>query len=131
MGILRPCFVRVIQPDFGLGNIITDSLETIALNALYIARAASHTATASGAVSVTSTTPSSKVCMAACSPRPRPKSGKIRCIEQKYCKGQVRAPSPEIGLVRAPEVAATCVTVILVFYRFSSWLSAINLVRCE
>ncbi len=36
-GDLRPCFVRVIEPDFKLGNIITDSLETIALNTLYIA----------------------------------------------------------------------------------------------
>ena len=36
-GDLRPCFVRVTEPDFGLGNIITDSLETIALNTLYIA----------------------------------------------------------------------------------------------
>ena len=36
-GDLRPCFVRVIEPDFRLGNIITDALETIALNTLYIA----------------------------------------------------------------------------------------------
>ncbi len=35
-GDLRPCFVRVIEPDFRLGNIITDALETIALNTLYI-----------------------------------------------------------------------------------------------
>lgn len=35
-GDLRPCFVRVVEPDFVLGNICIDSLETIALNALYI-----------------------------------------------------------------------------------------------
>jgi sulfatase maturation enzyme AslB (radical SAM superfamily) len=35
-GDLRPCFVRVSEPDFSLGNIHTDSLETIALNSLYI-----------------------------------------------------------------------------------------------
>ena len=35
-GDLRPCFIRVIEPDFKLGNIITDSLEAIALNTLYI-----------------------------------------------------------------------------------------------
>jgi MoaA/NifB/PqqE/SkfB family radical SAM enzyme len=35
-GDLRPCFVRVAEPDFVLGNICTDRLETIALNALYI-----------------------------------------------------------------------------------------------
>ncbi len=32
----RPCFVRVTEPDFSLGNIQTDSLETIALNTLYV-----------------------------------------------------------------------------------------------
>jgi MoaA/NifB/PqqE/SkfB family radical SAM enzyme len=36
-GDLRPCFVRVTEPDFALGDIISDSLETIALNTLYIA----------------------------------------------------------------------------------------------
>lgn len=35
-GDLRPCFIRVSEPDFVLGNICTDRLETIALNALYI-----------------------------------------------------------------------------------------------
>jgi MoaA/NifB/PqqE/SkfB family radical SAM enzyme len=35
-GDLRPCFVRVVEPDFRLGNIITDSMETIALNTLYV-----------------------------------------------------------------------------------------------
>jgi MoaA/NifB/PqqE/SkfB family radical SAM enzyme len=35
-GELRPCFVRVKEPDFILGNIIRDPLETIALNSLYI-----------------------------------------------------------------------------------------------
>jgi MoaA/NifB/PqqE/SkfB family radical SAM enzyme len=35
-GDLRPCFIRVSEPDFILGNILTDSLETIALNTLYI-----------------------------------------------------------------------------------------------
>jgi MoaA/NifB/PqqE/SkfB family radical SAM enzyme len=35
-GDLRPCFIRVSEPDFILGNIRTDSLETIALNTLYI-----------------------------------------------------------------------------------------------
>jgi sulfatase maturation enzyme AslB (radical SAM superfamily) len=35
-GDLRPCFVRVSEPDFVLGNICTDRLETIALNALCI-----------------------------------------------------------------------------------------------
>ena len=35
-GDLRPCCVRVSEPDFVLGNICTDSLETIALNTLYI-----------------------------------------------------------------------------------------------
>lgn len=35
-GDLRPCFIRVVEPDFILGNIITDGLETIALNTLYI-----------------------------------------------------------------------------------------------
>lgn len=36
-GDVRPCFVRVLEPDFILGNIITDSKATIVLNALYIA----------------------------------------------------------------------------------------------
>lgn len=35
-GELRPCYIRVVEPDFVLGNIITDSLESIALNSLYI-----------------------------------------------------------------------------------------------
>ncbi len=35
-GDLRPCFIRVSEPDFLLGNLRTDRLETIALNALYI-----------------------------------------------------------------------------------------------
>ncbi len=35
-GDLRPCFIRVVEPDFILGNIMRDSLETIALNTLYI-----------------------------------------------------------------------------------------------
>ena len=35
-GDLRPCFIRVSEPDFLLGNIHTDTLETIALNTLYV-----------------------------------------------------------------------------------------------
>ncbi len=35
-GDLRPCFIRVTEPDFSLGNIQADSLETIALNTLYV-----------------------------------------------------------------------------------------------
>jgi radical SAM protein with 4Fe4S-binding SPASM domain len=35
-GDLRPCFIRVVEPDFILGNIMRDSLETIALNTLYV-----------------------------------------------------------------------------------------------
>jgi len=35
-GDIRPCFIRVVEPDFNLGNVIFDSLETIALNTLYI-----------------------------------------------------------------------------------------------
>jgi len=35
-GDLRPCFIRVSEPDFVLGNIRTNSLETIALNTLYV-----------------------------------------------------------------------------------------------
>ena len=35
-GDLRPCFIRAAEPGFILGNIQTDALETIALNALYI-----------------------------------------------------------------------------------------------
>ena len=35
-GELRPCFIRVSEPDFVLGNILTDELETIALNTLLI-----------------------------------------------------------------------------------------------
>jgi sulfatase maturation enzyme AslB (radical SAM superfamily) len=42
-GDLRPCFIRVGEPDFSLGNIQTDSLESIALNTLYVgARRKSH-----------------------------------------------------------------------------------------
>jgi radical SAM protein with 4Fe4S-binding SPASM domain len=42
-GDLRPCFIRVAEPDFVLGNIISDTLETIALNTLFIgARRKSH-----------------------------------------------------------------------------------------
>ena len=36
-GDLRPCFIRVTEPDFIIGNIHRDSPETIALNTLYIA----------------------------------------------------------------------------------------------
>ncbi|MBK8043937.1 MAG: SPASM domain-containing protein [Haliscomenobacter sp.] len=35
-GDLRPCFIRVTEPDFVLGNIYRDALEKIALNTLYI-----------------------------------------------------------------------------------------------
>lgn len=35
-GDLRPCFIRVQEPDFILGNITTDTPETIALNTLYV-----------------------------------------------------------------------------------------------
>jgi MoaA/NifB/PqqE/SkfB family radical SAM enzyme len=35
-GDLRPCFIRVSKPDFILGNIRSGSLETIALNTLYV-----------------------------------------------------------------------------------------------
>jgi MoaA/NifB/PqqE/SkfB family radical SAM enzyme len=35
-GDLRPCFIRVQEPDFILGNITTDNLESIALNTLYV-----------------------------------------------------------------------------------------------
>ncbi len=35
-GDLFPCFIRVTEPDFRLGNIITDPLETIALNTLFV-----------------------------------------------------------------------------------------------
>jgi MoaA/NifB/PqqE/SkfB family radical SAM enzyme len=35
-GELRPCFIRVLEADFILGNIRTDKLETIALNTLYV-----------------------------------------------------------------------------------------------
>jgi MoaA/NifB/PqqE/SkfB family radical SAM enzyme len=35
-GDLRPCFIRVAEPDFILGNILLDSLEAIALNTLYV-----------------------------------------------------------------------------------------------
>lgn len=36
-GDIRPCFIRVTEPDFIAGNIHRDSLESIALNTLYIA----------------------------------------------------------------------------------------------
>ena len=35
-GDLRPCFIRVSEPDFVLGNIKTDSLEKIALNTIFV-----------------------------------------------------------------------------------------------
>ena len=35
-GYLRPCFIRVIEPDFVLGNIIRDPIEKIVLNTLYV-----------------------------------------------------------------------------------------------
>jgi MoaA/NifB/PqqE/SkfB family radical SAM enzyme len=35
-GDLRPCFIRVSEPDFILGNIHSDSLASIALNTLFI-----------------------------------------------------------------------------------------------
>ena len=35
-GDIRPCFIRVVEPDFLLGNIINDPLEAIALNTLYV-----------------------------------------------------------------------------------------------
>jgi MoaA/NifB/PqqE/SkfB family radical SAM enzyme len=35
-GELRPCFIRVSEPDFVLGNIRTDDLETVALNSLHV-----------------------------------------------------------------------------------------------
>ena len=38
-GDVRPCFIRVKEPDFLLGNVITDPPETIALNMLYVAAA--------------------------------------------------------------------------------------------
>ncbi|MCB9105586.1 MAG: SPASM domain-containing protein [Anaerolineales bacterium] len=41
-GDLRPCFIRVVEPDFILGNIIKDPLETIALNTLYIGARRKH-----------------------------------------------------------------------------------------
>lgn len=36
-GDLRPCFIRVSEPDFNLGNLHSDSLESISLNTLLIA----------------------------------------------------------------------------------------------
>ena len=36
-GDLRPCFIRVAEPEFCLGNITRDPLERIALNTLYVA----------------------------------------------------------------------------------------------
>lgn len=36
-GDIRPCFIRVTEPKFLLGNILTDEPETIALNMLYVA----------------------------------------------------------------------------------------------
>ncbi|MCA9179638.1 MAG: radical SAM protein [Planctomycetales bacterium] len=42
-GDLRPCFIRVHEPEFILGNILRDSPETIALNTLFVgARRLSH-----------------------------------------------------------------------------------------
>ncbi|OGG13942.1 hypothetical protein A3D77_03500 [Candidatus Gottesmanbacteria bacterium RIFCSPHIGHO2_02_FULL_39_11] len=38
-GDIRPCFIRVTEPDFILGNIITDRPDTIALNTLYVGAA--------------------------------------------------------------------------------------------
>ncbi len=35
-GDLRPCCVRVVEPEFSLGSIIDDPLERIALNTLYV-----------------------------------------------------------------------------------------------
>jgi radical SAM protein with 4Fe4S-binding SPASM domain len=35
-GDVRPCFVRVLEPDFVLGNIISDPPAAISLNTLYI-----------------------------------------------------------------------------------------------
>lgn len=35
-GDIRPCFIRVTEPDFVLGNIITDKPETIGLNTLFV-----------------------------------------------------------------------------------------------
>ncbi|MCU0413731.1 MAG: hypothetical protein MUE91_04900 [Ignavibacteriaceae bacterium] len=35
-GDLRPCFIRVSEPDFLTGNIFQDPLESIALNTLYV-----------------------------------------------------------------------------------------------
>jgi MoaA/NifB/PqqE/SkfB family radical SAM enzyme len=35
-GDLRPCFIRVSEPDFVLGNIKTDTLEKIALNTIFV-----------------------------------------------------------------------------------------------
>jgi MoaA/NifB/PqqE/SkfB family radical SAM enzyme len=36
-GDLRPCFIRVAEPDFVLGNVLRSALERIALNTLYVA----------------------------------------------------------------------------------------------
>lgn len=36
-GEIRPCFIRVVEPDFVLGNICRDKTTTISLNSLYIA----------------------------------------------------------------------------------------------
>jgi MoaA/NifB/PqqE/SkfB family radical SAM enzyme len=38
-GDLRPCFIRVMEPEFRLGNLLSDPLETIALNTLYVGAA--------------------------------------------------------------------------------------------
>lgn len=35
-GDVRPCFTRVLEPDFKLGNVIKDSHSAISLNTLYI-----------------------------------------------------------------------------------------------
>ena len=36
-GELRPCFIRVSEPDFVLGDILTHSTSSFSLNSLYIA----------------------------------------------------------------------------------------------
>ncbi len=38
-GDLRPCFIRVTEPDFVLGNLLTDTPQRIALNTLYVGAA--------------------------------------------------------------------------------------------
>jgi radical SAM protein with 4Fe4S-binding SPASM domain len=36
-GEIRPCFMRIEEPEFIIGNILHDPLEKIALNSLYVA----------------------------------------------------------------------------------------------